>query len=291
MKKTPSKTPQRVIPAFLKAPQRVFHALFKTPRRAILVLSIALLCVVLAIFCILAFCKTPTLKNDNGGFLNPQTGVSYTPTSPNYFAKPSGETAYARIKIKGAGEDILLYEIDGIDPEHYLADTGHSVYAAAGKELPELYDLPCTRVGIYDTQVSSNDGNITDAKEILALKELHKSGSYVALNTIGYYIEQSTWYDLRFMGDGDYNGIYFELKYGVFEEEVIVTEFLEKDANGHMIDLYPGVPSEIDKEEYNGQMYDVIRYNFGKEILCDYSTGNCYSIQNSLLSYITPVGE
>lgn len=252
---------------------------------------IALLCAVLLLSCIFTSCKTPTLKNEDGGFRNPQTDVSYYPTSPNYFAKPAGETAYAKIKVEGGGEDILLFEIDGIDPEHYLVDAGYSIYAASGKELPELYDLPCVRVGIYDTQVSSNDGNITDAEEIFALKELHKTGSYVALNTIGYYIEKSNWYDLRFMGDGAYSGIYFELKYGVFEEDVIVTDFLQKDANGHIIDLYPGVPYEVVREVYNGQMYDAIKYNFGKEILCDMSTGNCYRITNSLLSYITPVGE
>ena len=251
----------------------------------------ALLCAALILSCLLVSCKTPTLKQEDGGFVNPQTGVSYSPTSPNYFAKPSGDTAYAKIKVEGGGEDILLFEIEGVNPEHYLADSGHSIYAAAGKELPELYDLPCVRVGIYDTQVSSNDGNITDAKEILALKELHKSGSYVALNTIGYYVENSAWYDLRFMGDGNYKGIYFELKYGVFEEDVIVTEFLEKDANGHIIELYPGVPYEVVSVEYDGQMRDAVEYNFGKEILCDVSTGNCYSIQNSLLSYITSADE
>lgn len=251
----------------------------------------ALLCVVLVLSCLLTACKEPTLKHEDGGFRNPQTGVSYYPTSPNYFAKPVNDTVYARIEVEGGGEDILLFEIDGIDPEHYLVDVGHSIYAAAGKELPELYDLPCVRVGIYDTQVSSNDGNITDAVAILALKELHKTGSYVALNTIGYYVENSAWYDLRFMGDGNYKGIYFELKYGVFEEDVIVTEFLEKDANGHMIHLYPGVPYEVVREEYNGQMYDAVKYNFGKEILCDVSTGNCYRIDSSLLTYIAPIGE
>ena len=125
----------------------------------------------------------------------------------------------------------------------------------------------------------------------MELKELQKEGAYVDLNTIGYYIDASTWYDLRFMGDGAYQGIYYELKYGVFEEDVIVTDFLEKDANGHIIDLYPGVPYEVVREEYNGQTYDAIKYNFGKEILCDMSTGNCYKIEDSLLSYITPEGE
>ena len=251
----------------------------------------ALLCVVLILSCFLTACKEPTLKNEDGGFRNPQTGVSYYPTSPNYFAKPVNDTVYARIEVEGGGEDILLFEIDGIDPEHYLVDAGHSIYAAAGKELPELYDLPCVRVGIYDTQVSSNDGNITDAAAILALKELHKTGSHVALNTIGYYIENSTWYDLRFMGDGDYKGIYFELKYGVFEEYVIVKEFLEKDANGNMINLYPGIPYELGQEMVDGRLHDVVRYNFGKEILCDRSTGNCYRIDSSLLTYIAPIGE
>ena len=123
------------------------------------------------------------------------------------------------------------------------------------------------------------------------LKELHKSGTHVALNTIGIYVENSTWFDLRFMSDGVYKGIYFELKYGVFDDDVIVTEFVSKDGNGHMIDLYPGVPYELGQEMYEGKLRDIVRYNFGKEILCDMSTGNCYRIENSLLPYVTPEAE
>ncbi len=252
---------------------------------------IALLCVVLVLSCLLTSCKTPTLKSENGGFRNPQTDVTYYPAAPNYFCKPSNSEAYARIKVSEGGADILLYEIEGIDPEIYLASNDYRVYCASGAELPELYDLPCVRVGIYDTQVSSNDGNVTEADEILALKKLHKSGVHVALNTIGIYVENSTWYDLRFMGEGAYKGIYFELKYGVFNEDVIVTEFVSKDVNGHMIDLYPGVPYELGQEMYDGNMRDVVSYNFGKEILCDMSTGNCYRIENSLLPYVTPEAE
>lgn len=253
----------------------------------------ALLCVVLILACLLTACKEPTLKNEDGGFRNPQTGVSYYPTSPNYFAKPANDTVYARIKVEGGGEDILLYEIDGINPEHYLADTGHSVYAAAGKELPELYDLPCVRVGIYDTQVSSNDGNITDANAILTLKKVPQNEVSVDLNTVRYYDDENTaWYDLHFFGDGSYSGIYYQLKYGVFTEDVVVLEYVEKDANGHFINLYPGIPYEItDEIDEEGRGYQVARYNFGKEILCDWSTGNCYKIEDSLLSYFASSGE
>lgn len=253
--------------------------------------QLALLCVVLVFSCLFTSCKTPTLKSEDGGFRNPQTDVTYYPASPNYFCKPSGGEAYARIKSPAGGADILLYEIEGVDPERYLASNDYRVYCASGAELPELYDLPCVRVGIYDTQVSSNDGNITNADEILALKELHKKGAHVALNTIGIYVENSNWFDLRFMSDGAYKGIYFELKYGVFDADVIVTELVSKDGNGYMIDLYPGVPYELGQEMYEGSLREVARYNFGREILCDVSTGNCYRIENSLLPYVTPEAE
>ena len=257
------------------------------------VFRITFLCIVLCCACLLASCKTPTLEQEDGGFRNPQTDIFYYSTSPNYFARPVEGDPYAKIKIDGSDTDILLYEIAGVDPERYLVSNDYRVYAAKGSPLPELYNLPCVRVGIYDTQVSSNDGNITDAEGILALKELHKTGSYVNQNTIGFYIQfnSKNWYDLHFMGDGDYKGVYYQLKYGVFNTDVIVIDFLQRDANGEIIDLYPGVPYEIYQEEYNGKMYDAIKYNFGREILCDTATGNCYKIENSLLPYLAPIGE
>lgn len=254
---------------------------------------IAFLCAVLVLSCLFTACKTPTLKHeDDGGFRNPKTGISYYSVVPNYCAKPYGTEPYAKINLGNGGEDILLYEIEGVDPERYLISNSYSIYCAAGNKLPELYHFPCSRVGIYDTQVSSNDGNITDEQGILTLKELHKTGVPVALNLVHIYADDSTnWYDLQFMGDGDYKGIYYQLKYGVFTEDVIIIEFDEKDANGHSIDHYPGIHRESGTETYEDGPRQVVRYNFGKEILCDMSTGNCYKIENSLLPYITPVGE
>lgn len=257
------------------------------------IFRITFLCIVLSCACLLVSCKTPTLEYEDGGFRNPQTDISYYSTSPNYFARPADGDPYAKIKVDGGGADILLYEIDGVDPERYLVSNDYRVYAAAGAALPELYDLPCVRVGIYDTQVSSNDGNITDEEGILALKELQKTGTFVNQNVIGFYIQENSenWYDLHFMGEGAYKGVYYQLKYGVFNTDVIVIDFLQRDANGDIVDLYPGIPYEVVREEYNGQMYDAIRYNFGREILCDTTTGNCYRIENSLLPYLAPIGE
>ena len=255
-------------------------------------IKITLLCAVLIFSCLLTACRAPALKQDEeGGFRNPKTGVSYYPTAPNYYAKPYGEEPYARIKVDG-GEDILLYEIEGVDPEKYLVSNGYSVYAAGGAELPELFDLPCLRVGMYDTQVSSNDGNITTAAEIQALKALHKSGTYTSLNNVGLYMNSvQNWYDLHFMVEGTDDKIYYQLKYGVFSEDVIITELVEKDTSGTFIDLYPGISYEIVWEIYDNKEYQVAKYNFGKEILCDVSTGNCYKIENSLLPYVTPEVE
>ena len=257
------------------------------------IVSIALVCAMLVLSCLLSACRAPALKKEeNGGFRNPQTDVCYYPAPLNYYAKPSGEEPYARIKLENGGEDVLLYAIEGLDPERYLVSNSYALYCAAGAELPELMDLPCTRVGIYDTQVSSNDGNITDAEEIAALKDLHKNGAYTTLNNVGFYIDNTTnWYDLHFMGDGAYNGLYYQLKYGVFTEDVIITELVEKDANGHYVDLYPGVPYKIEIKAYEGKEYTVAVYNFGKEIMCDMTTGRCYRIESTLIPYITPAGE
>ena len=146
------------------------------------IVSLALVCAMLLLSCFLTACKAPALKREeNGGFRNPQTDICYYPAPLNYYAKPYGEDAYAKIKLDNGAEDVLLYQIEGADPERYLVSNGYTIYCAEGAELPELLNLPCVRVGIYDTQVSSNDGNITNADEILALKELHKNGAHTSL--------------------------------------------------------------------------------------------------------------
>ena len=254
------------------------------------IVSLVLLCAILTVSVLCASCTPSMKKEDNGGFRNPQTDICYYPAPLNYYAKPYGEDAYAKIKLGKGSDDVLLYQIEGADPERYLVSNGYTIYCAEGAELPELLDLPCVRVGIYDTQVSSNDGNITNAEEIQALKELHKNGAYTSLNNVGLYITDSTnWYDLHFFGDGAYKGVYYQLKYGVFTEDVIITELVEKDENGHIINLYPGMTPTIEEKTFEGKTYMVAVYNFGKEIMCDMTTGNCYRIEDSLLSYITPV--
>ena len=257
------------------------------------IVTIALVCAMLVLSCFLTACRAPALKKEeNGGFRNPQTNVCYYPAPLNYYAKPSDEDPYARIKLENGGDDVLLYEIEGLDPERYLVSGAYALYCAEGAELPDLYELPCIRVGIYDTQVASNDGNVTEAADITALKELHKNASHTTLNNVGLYIDNTTqWYDLHFFGDGEYSGLYYQLKYGVFSEDVIITELVEKDANGHYVDLYPGVPYKIEQKTFEGKEYTVAVYNFGKEIMCDMTTGNCYRMENSLLSYITPASD
>lgn len=254
---------------------------------------IAFLCTVLVFACLFttACSKPPALEKEKDGFRNPKTDILYSPAEPNYRAQPpvSGD-AYARIKTRKGMDDTLLYEIDGVDPERYLVSDSYTVYCAKGAELPDLFDLPCNRIGIYDTQVSSNDGNITAAAEIAALKDLHKNGIFTSLNNLAAYFEMTKmnadWYDLRFMGSGEYSGIYYQLKYVVCPEDVIITEWVENPDDFH--DFYPGIPFETEWRTYDGADYFMADYNFGRELLVDDTTGRCYVLDNSLLSYITP---
>ena len=258
------------------------------------IISIALMCIILATSCLLSSCKATALeKEDDGGFRNPKTDIVYYPASPNYLAKPHGSDAYARIEVSKDGEDFQLYQIEGLDPETYLVSNAFTVYCAAGSELPALADFVCDRVGIYDTQVGSNDGNIIDPLAIAELKELHQSKVFVDRSNITLYIwlEELTddWYDLHFMGSGKYQGIYYQLKYLVCSEDIIITEIVEDPNN--FVDFYPGIPYELTTEIYDDEEYHVAKYNFGREIMCDVATGNCYKVENSLLAYITPVED
>lgn len=254
-------------------------------------LHIALLCAVLVFSCLFTGCKPTALKKEDGGFRNPKTDIFYSPAEPSYRAQPLTGDAYARITVRKGADDVLLYAIEGLDPERYLVSDSYTVYCAEGAELPTLFDFPCARVGIYDTQVASNDGNVTDAREIDLLKDLHKNGVSTSLTNVAAYFEITPtliadWYDLRFMGSGEYAGIYYQLKYVVCSEDVIITEWIE-DPND-FTDFYPGVPFETEWRTYSGEDYFMADYNFGKELLVDDTTGKCYMLDSSLLPYITP---
>ena len=258
-------------------------------------LSTALLCAILVLSCLLTACnKAPALEKEEGsGFRNPKTDIVYYPASPNYSAKPFGAEPYAKIEFGEDSEGFQIYEIEGLDPEVYLVSNVYTVYCAAGATLPTLQNFPCERVGIYDTQVSSNDGNITSADEIAVLKNLHKSEVFIDRANITLYIMfenlENDWYDLHFMGSGEYEGIYYQLKYLVCSDDIIITEVVEDADN--FSDFYPGVPYELMWETYGDEEYYVAKYNFGREILCDVATSNCYRIENSLLPYITPAQD
>ena len=258
-------------------------------------LSTALLCAILVLSCLLTACRAPALKKeDDGGFRNPKTDIVYYPASSNYRANPYGKDPYARIKVNEETEGFQLYEIEDLDPEIYLVSNAFVVYCADGAMLPKLSNFTCDRVGIYDTQVSSNDGNITDLQMIAELKKLHQSEVFIARENITIYgliNEDLTddWYDLHFMGSGEYKGIYYQLKYIVYSHDIIITEIVEDPDN--FVDVYPGVPYELMWETYDNEEYYVAKYNFGKEIMHDEITGNCYRIETSLLPYITPVED
>ncbi len=248
------------------------------------IISFTLACILLALCCCMTACSTPAMKKEEGGFRHPKTDVYYRRAPLSYYGRTATDEAYARIKAENI-DDILLYPIEGVDPDRFLVTEDGTLYYSGEEKLPNLGELPCARVGIYDTQVGSGEGTVTDEASISALKALYNSDVWCAKNDMPFLWSEYTSYDLRFFGDGAYEGIYFRLWYLVFTEDVIITVLIE-DADTFE-DAYPGVPYETMWDTYGDEEYYVAKYNFGREILMDMSSGKCHKMETSLLSYLS----
>jgi hypothetical protein len=152
------------------------------------------------------FLHTMTYDKTLNIFTDKKTGIKYTDAPSCYEPVQLGDE-YAKWKI--SGENVIFYEVKGMDPRQWLAEEGKTIFYAEDITLPGLREL--APVGIYicvEEDYSIALVEITDADDIQGIINLWENGE--ALSYPGITPEAT--YRLKFLSE-KYPGIYYNLIY------------------------------------------------------------------------------
>ena len=225
----------------------------------------------LSMILLLSSCgKPPKMDVENGSYTNTKSGVTYVRAPMNYeavsFIKSRPVARVAQDKLA----DIVLYEIEGTASDKMLATDNYELFYAKGSFLPTLWEMSPTKVLLSQTgTISFATTTIEDANDIAALVALYQGGAaFPESEIVGLTPER---YDLKF-SSAAYPAFYYTLTYRRYTQDVLVYVTVEDESS--FVSPYPGI--EMTMEEDDGELCAV--YNFGKEILYDRATGNCYAV-------------
>lgn len=223
--------------------------------------------------------KPPKMEVQNGDYTNKKSGVTYVRASMNYeavsFVKDKTVARVAQDKL----DDIVLYEIENTDPEKMLATENYELFYAKGTALPKLWEMYPTKALITQTgTISFSNATIEDATDLAMLVSLYQNGVSFSKDEIDVGLKP-TRYDLKF-ASAEHPAFYYTLTYWRFTEDVLV--YVQIENVNDFEPVYAGIP--VTTEVYEGESYAV--YNFGKEILCDRVTGNCYAVGDTVAKYL-----
>ena len=239
-----------------------------------------LLCLVM----LLSSCaKLPKMEYRDGVYTNQKNGIRYQ-SAPAYYEAValSGDEAVARI-IQGDNE-LLVYEIAGVEPENMLASANYEVFCAVGTTLPELGELDVDKVLVCKTaEMTYELATVASERDIAELVGAYCNFVGFDMSEIDVGLEKER-YDLKFSSN-TLPGVYYCLTYWEFEDEVLVYEVIDDFENFEK--TYPDV--EVTTEEYKGEKYAV--YHFGANILYNRSTKLCYPAGDVVAKYLLGEAE
>lgn len=229
--------------------------------------------------------SVPAMSGTGNDYVNQQTGITYSFANGNYIVLSSTGEAVAKID-RDAGEDMLLYAIDGVAPERFLAaDNGALVYAS-NQKLPALWEMGVTAIDIFRAQQTNLSVlSVNDEALISSVVKAYQNGVFFPKTEIlpGNTSES---YEMRFAASASYAGIGYTLHYLCYQKDVCVYVPVEDQASYE--NAYPGMEFTFEELKYTDSQTKeektelVAVYNFGKELIYDRSTGLCCTA-NALL--------
>lgn len=168
--------------------------------------------IILAAFVLLSLASCSLRLNDlsydkaANTFTNKSAGITYTNIPFCYEPAALGEE-YA--KWNTGEENVIFYEIDGADPELWLAEEGLTVFINTSEKLPTLRELAPTSVIVMVEDVLSVTLTVVDnSSDIEALIEAWENGKSVELPSA----EPALSYSAKF-ASGEYPWLYYKLIY------------------------------------------------------------------------------
>lgn len=139
-------------------------------------------------------------------FTDKKNGVKYT-DAPSCYEPTALGKEYA--KWKSAGEDVIFYEVEGMDPHMWLTEEGKTVFYAEDVTLPTLAQMaPHSIYVCVEQELSVAVAEITLAADITAVVTAWETGEAVAYPGTS---PDST-FRIKFLSN-QYPGIYYSLIY------------------------------------------------------------------------------
>ncbi len=223
--------------------------------------------------------RLPDLDYQNGSFVNKKSGVSYLAAPLTYKAKnrvENGEIAkipYSKI------DDMILYSIDKVDSEQYLTNEESQLFYNSTMTLPALWEMGAERINVVSSAtVQYSIVSITESEDISAIINAYQSGVHFSQEEISLELTPKR-YDLEF-DSSTYPAFYYTLTYWSFPTEVLVYEVIESTEG--FTSSYDGI--EVTFESFEDETYAV--YHFGKYLLYDRVTQQCYPIGDTVAKHL-----
>lgn len=241
----------------------------------------ALLACFLAALAVLTSCGAPTLRynEDEQGYVK-SDGTVFCRANKNY-AAVGIEKEEPIAEIRQDGDDLPLYRVCGknetMNADLWMASADYTLYYAKGTALPKLWEMQVSEVRILqNTAAAFVMAYITDAGEINTLIDTYQNGKSFSHKVIqsALAISTHTQYNLV-CASQNYDGIYYMLVYYRFDDDVIVTdEQVGVTGAASFVPTYD-VPYTLTEGE-DGAL--IVKYNFGKNIVFDRVSGQCYAV-------------
>jgi len=229
---------------------------------------------------LLASCaKLPELDYTNGAFVNEKSGVSYLAAPMTYKARNHVENGEIAKIPHTKTEDMILYSIEKIDPEKYLSNDEGQLFYNSTLTLPALWEMGVEQINVVSSAtVQYSIVSVTDANDVASIVSAYQSGVHFPSDEISLELTPKR-YDLEFESS-TYPAFYYTLTYWSFPTEVLVYEVIESQES--FSSSYNGI--EVTFESFEDELYAV--YHFGKTLLYDRLTGECYPIGDAVAKHL-----
>ena len=250
-----------------------------------------LICFCLSLLCLsllLTGCRKKTLEltyyPESGNYYDSKNDVTYLRAELYYEALSlRRDLPVAHIPNKKM-DDTILYQIEGAEPTEMLANEYFEIYYTQDMTLPTLAEMKVDRIyvgsvvegAIMDLAVAT----IEDAEDIDAVISCYQSGPFFHEENRFDEGTVTDAYRLRFTSL-QHPAFCYRLSYYQYAEDVLIYEQIESEELH--TPTYSGVGMHF--MEHSGQLYAV--YNFGKNIVYDHVTGNCYAAGDTIAKHLS----
>ncbi len=228
---------------------------------------------------LLASCgRAPKMEYQDGAYR--VSGLGAYVAAPDCYEAKSIRKDKPVARFKQAGDDLLFYAITGVSTEKMIALDDYTLFCAVGTRLPELWEMDAEIALICQNAAVTYSLAELEGEELDGIVAQSRDGAHFSGKEIDPGLDYSV-YEIKFESSR-YPDFYYSLIYREYSKDVLVYQAIN-DLDSFEV-LYDGVPVTTEEYEYeeNGEKKVELLavYNFGKHILYNRATGECFAIDD-----------